>query len=87
MNSETKERLQRYASGRLPPLRQMVLAGSGSGDSVVTFIGLLVGAAFAHNFGIASSPKGVTEAGQIATVVCIVVLFVIAAGNLKRARS
>ena len=69
------------------PLRQMVLAGSGSGDSAVTFIGLLVGAAFAHNFGIASSPKGVTEAGQIATVVCIVVLFVIAAVNLKRARS
>lgn len=69
------------------PLRQMVLAGSGSGDSAVTFIGLLVGAAFAHNFGIASSSKGVTEAGQIATVVCIVVLFVIAAVNLKRARS
>ena len=48
---------------------------------------ILVGVAFAHNFGIASSPKGVTEAGQIATVVCIVVLFVIAAVNLKRARS
>lgn len=66
------------------PLRQLVLAGSGSGDSAVTFIGLLVGAAFAHNFGIASSPKGVTEAGQIATVVCIVVLFIIALVNLKR---
>lgn len=57
MNSEIKERVQRYASGRLP-LRQMLLAGSGSGDSAVTFIGLLVGAAFAHNFGIASSPQG-----------------------------
>lgn len=69
------------------PLRQLVLAGSGSGDSAVTFIGLLVGAAFAHNFGIASSAKGVTEAGQIATVVCIVVLFVIAVVNMKRMRS
>ena len=66
------------------PLRQLVLAGSGSGDSAVGFVGLLVGAAFAHNFGIASSPSGVTEAGQIATVACIVVLFVIAAINLKK---
>ncbi len=32
---------QRYALGGCP-LRQMVLAGSGSGDSAVTFIGLLV---------------------------------------------
>lgn len=69
------------------PLRQLVLAGSGNGDAAVTFVGLLVGAAFAHNFGIASSAKGTTEAGQIATVVCIVVLFVIAFVNLKRSRS
>ena len=69
------------------PLRQLVLAGSGSGDSAVAFLGLLVGAAFAHNFGIASSAKGTTEAGQIATVVCIVILFVIAFVNLKRSRA
>ena len=68
------------------PLRQIVLAGSGSGDAAVTFIGLLVGAAFAQNFGIASSAAGTTMAGQIATVVCIVILFVIAAVNLKRSR-
>ncbi|MEF2560108.1 MAG: hypothetical protein U0M96_03305 [Eggerthellaceae bacterium] len=68
------------------PLRQLVLAGSGSGDAAVTFMGLLVGAASAHNFGLASSAKGTTEAGQIATIVCIVVLFIIAAINLKRAR-
>ena len=66
------------------PLRQLVLAGSGSGDSAVGFLGLLVGAAFAHNFGIASSPAGTTVAGQIATVACIVVLFAIAAVNLKK---
>ena len=69
------------------PLRQLVLAGSGSADSALTFLGLLVGAAFAHNFGLASSAKGTTEAGQIATIVCIVVLFVIALVNLKRSRS
>lgn len=69
------------------PLRQLVLAGSGSGDSAVTFVGLLMGAAFAHNFGIASSAKGTTEAGQIATVVCIVILFVIAFVSLKKAKN
>ena len=69
------------------PLRQLVLAGSGSADSAVTFLGLLAGAAFAHNFGLASSAKGTTEAGQIATIVCIVILFIIALVNLKRSRS
>ena len=69
------------------PLRQLVLAGSGSGDSAVTFVGLLVGAAFAHNFGLASSANGTTEAGQIATIVCIVLLFIIAAVNLRRGRA
>lgn len=69
------------------PLRQLVLAGSGSGDSAVTFVGLLVGAAFAHNFGLASSANGTTEAGQIATIVCIVLLFIIAAVNLKRLKN
>ena len=69
------------------PLRQLVLAGSGNADAAVTFLGLLVGAAFAHNFGLASSTAGATEGGQIATVVCIVVLFVIAALNLKRVKA
>ena len=69
------------------PLRQLVLAGSGSGDSAVTFVGLLVGAAFAHNFGLASSANGTTEAGQITTLVCIVVLFIIALVNLKRSNA
>lgn len=60
------------------PLRQMILAGQGSGDGVVTFLGLLVGAAFCHNFGWASSTAGATANGQIALVVCIVGLFAIA---------
>ncbi len=59
------------------PLRQLILAGQGNNDSVITFLGLLVGAAFAHNFGWAASPKGVPVAGQIACVAAIVVLWVI----------
>ena len=41
----------------------------------------------AHNFGLASSANGTTEAGQIATIVCIVILFIIAAVNLRRSRA
>lgn len=67
------------------PLRQLVLAGQGSSDAAVTVAGLVMGAAFAHNFGLASSGAGTTEAGQIATIVCIVVLFIIAAvGMMKK---
>lgn len=69
------------------PLRQLVLAGSGNGDSAVAVAGLLVGAAFAHNFGLASSAAGPTAAGQIATVACIAVLLVIAVANLIRKKA
>lgn len=46
------------------PLRQLILAGEGNIDSVVAVIGMIAGAAFAHNFGLASSPQGPTPAGQ-----------------------
>ena len=42
------------------PLRQLILSGEGSSDSAVTIFGLLAGAAFCHNFGLASSGKGPT---------------------------
>ena len=44
------------------PLRQLVLAGQGSSDSAVTFLGLLVGAAFCHNFGLAASAAAAATA-------------------------
>ena len=37
------------------PLRQLVLSGEGNTDSAITVLGLAIGAAFAHNFGLASS--------------------------------
>ena len=53
------------------PLRQLILAGEGNGDSAVTVLGMLVGAAFAHNFKLAGSAAAVTDgvysAGGIAT--------------------
>ena len=46
------------------PLRQLILAGSGNGDSAVTVFGMMAGAAIAHNFGLAGSADSVNEAGQ-----------------------
>ncbi len=66
------------------PLRQLVLAGEGNIDSAITVLGLLVGAAFAHNFGLASSPKGPTPAGQIAVVIALVLFVVIGFMNIKK---
>lgn len=81
------------------PLRQLILAGQGSSDSAVTFLGMLLGAAFAHNFNLVGSaakaatatdaavPGGPAVPGKIAVIVCIVLLFVIAATNLRRKKT
>lgn len=59
------------------PLRQCILAGEGDADAAMTFLGMLIGGAFAHNWGIASSPAGPTANGKVATVVAIVVMALI----------
>ena len=51
------------------PLRQLILTGEGNTDSAITVVVLVAGAAFAHNFGLASSPKGPTVEGAIAVVI------------------
>ena len=47
------------------PLRQLILAGEGNGDSAVTVLGMIAGAAFAHNFGLAGSADALNEAGEL----------------------
>lgn len=59
------------------PMRQLILAGEGNIDSVITILGMFVGAAFSHNFKLASSAKGSTSNGQIATILFIIVLLAI----------
>lgn len=66
------------------PLRQSILAGEGDTDAGITFLGMLIGAAFAHNFGIAASPAGVGPNGKIAVVVGIIVLTCIAYLNISK---
>ena len=69
------------------PLRQLVMAGEGNSDSAVTVLGMLIGAAFAHNFGLASaaasadSAGGPSVKGKIATIIVIAVLIAIGTIN------
>ena len=63
------------------PLRQLVLSGEGNTDSAITVFGLMVGAAFAHNFKLASSAEGPTANGKIAVIIGLAVVLIIAAAN------
>lgn len=65
------------------PLRQLILSGEGNTDSAVTVIGMIVGAALSHNFGLASSAAGATANGKIAVIVSIVLLAVISIVNSR----
>ena len=60
------------------PMRQLILAGEGNSDSAIAILGFVAGAAFAHNFGLASSGAGPTANGQIAVVIGIIVVAMIA---------
>ncbi len=59
------------------PMRQLILAGEGNSDSAITVFGMLVGAGICHNFGLAASPKGPTANGQIAVIICFVIVLAI----------
>lgn len=76
------------------PLRQLILAGEGNGDSAVTVFGMMVGAALAHNFGMAGNADAMTDGvftaggvglpGQVGVAVCLVLLGVISLANLYK---
>lgn len=77
------------------PLRQLILAGQGSSDSAVTVIGMFVGAAVCHNFGLAASGTAlnpetkeviagaVSPYGKAACILCIIICFIIAFTNKR----
>lgn len=65
------------------PMRQLILTGEGQGDALITVFGMMAGAAFMHNFGLAGSPAGVSPAGQWIVIISLAVLFVIGFGNVK----
>lgn len=77
------------------PLRQLILAGQGSSDSAVTVIGMFVGAALCHNFGLAASGTSMNAEtqeivagavpfnGKVALIICIAACFIIAFTNKR----
>ena len=70
------------------PFRQLVLAGSGSSDSAITVLGMLFGAALAHNLGtagVAGATGGVPFRGVVALIGCVILL--IAIGFMYRRKS
>lgn len=68
------------------PLRQTILAGEGDTDAGITILGLIAGAAFSHNFLLASSPKGVGEFGPLTVIIGLVFSLAIGFSMMERAR-
>lgn len=76
------------------PLRQLILAGEGNGDSAVTIFGMIVGAAMAHNFKLAGSAAslkdgvysagGISTNGKVAVFIGFAVLLLISLMNLRK---
>lgn len=66
------------------PLRQLILSAEGNVDSVMAVLGMFVGAAFCHNFNLASSAKGPTSNGMIAVIIGFVVVAVISYFNMEK---
>jgi len=66
------------------PGRQLFMTGEGDGDAAVFVFGMIVGAAFAHNFGLASSPGGIGPHGMAAVAVCLLACLYIGFTNLRR---
>ena len=54
------------------PFRQLVLSGEGDSDAAVFVLGMFTGAAFAHNFSLASSAAGASAFGPIAVIIGLV---------------
>ena len=66
------------------PGRQLFLAGEGDGDAAIFVIGMITGAAFAHNFGLASSPKGIGVHGASAVIIGLLVCLLIGTTMKKK---
>ncbi|MDR0379702.1 MAG: YedE-related selenium metabolism membrane protein [Candidatus Accumulibacter sp.] len=68
------------------PLRQLVGAGQGNSDAAMSVIGMLLGAAAAHNFALASSAAGPTVGGKSMVIAGLVVVTIVGAACSTRNR-
>lgn len=64
------------------PMRQLVLSAEGQSDAAMTFLGMITGAAFMHNFGLAGSPAGVAPLAKWSTLIMLILLLAIGFGGL-----
>jgi YedE family putative selenium metabolism protein len=67
------------------PGRQLIMAGEGNADAAVFVLGMLMGAALAHNFSAASSGAGVGPFGVPATIAGLAICGLIGFGCRDRA--
>ncbi len=68
------------------PLRQLILAGSGNSDSAVAVLGMVVGAAFCHNFSLAAAAgTGPSLNGKVAVIFGLVVCAAVGLLNRRKA--
>ena len=67
------------------PLRQLILSGEGDTDAGVTVLGLIVGAAIAHNFFTTASPSGIGDNSVVAVILGLV--FCLAIGFFMREKA
>lgn len=66
------------------PGRQLILSGEGDSDSAIFVFGMIVGAGFAHNFSLASSPKGIGAFGAEATIIGIIFCLIVGFAMIER---
>jgi uncharacterized protein len=59
------------------PGRQLVLSGEGNADSSIFVVGMVAGAAFAHNFRLSSSPVGPGDWGPAAVIIGLIIFVII----------
>jgi YedE family putative selenium metabolism protein len=67
------------------PGRQVFLSGEGDGDAAIFVVGMIVGAAFAHNFNLASSPTGPSPYGPAAVIIGILACLVLGLSMREKA--
>jgi hypothetical protein len=69
------------------PGRQIFMSGEGDGDAGVFVLGMIVGAAVSHNFGLASSPAGIGPYGAYAVAFGLIGCLLIGFTHMDRIKS
>ncbi len=66
------------------PGRQLILSGEGDTDAAIFVFGMFAGAAFSHNFSIASSPNGIGTFGAYGTIIGIIFSLIIGFSMIQK---